>query len=242
MQLRPQKKPLARAACRRAGQVRAQTLTFAQRQKGGFKRAAQQDFIQHNQAIAGEGFWSQSATLRAPSNRLLDHTQIEFLRPEAFRYCLLQDGTQHRFSQQEQRLVFGTHVWFLIWRSVEWAAPPMADDAAYLAESDRVRAILGRGESLPTPLDALFITPNDFCDDAGQLLRPENQRKFFRAALRKAHQAALAHAKEILQADRSLRPVQPAPVAVSLWEDLDEQAFRAQFPGRSFLLPSYGEQ
>jgi hypothetical protein len=156
-------------------------MTYEQRRRGGYARAAQESHLTHNQTYASDGYWAWSTyTMRGSTGlKLVMPWQIHFLRPERL---VGPDGL--RLSAREQRLLFGVYVWKATWEGSPWPPPPT--DEEFLAEVARVQSIVGRGLPLAHPLDALYVAPNDYCDEQGEAWGKTRQRKLFRDALRAA--------------------------------------------------------
>jgi hypothetical protein len=182
------RRPFTTDERRRGGRKRAQTMTKDERRRGGQTRAAQVSHRDHNRAIASSGYWAWSTiTMRGSTGLKLAMTwQIHFLRPER-----LKGPDGECLSSREQRLLFGIYVWKATWEGLPWPPPPT--DEQYLAEVARVQAVVGRGLPLAHPMDALYVAPNDFCDEHGQAWGKTRQRKLFRDALR----AARAYAEDM---------------------------------------------
>ena len=168
--------------------TRGSHLTPEHQSEAGKGRAAQTTFLGHNKQIAPDGFAAASAYMRGPFGlRLLDPSHIQFLRPE---HLVGKEGKP--LSSEAQRLQFGVYVWKTIWEHIPDHPQPPTNEV-YLAEMKRVQALIGRGQSLEEPFDAVFIAPNDFCNETSQPYSWKKQRKLFRAALRNACMAALQH-------------------------------------------------
>jgi len=106
-------------------------------------------------------------------------SQIHFLRPEQ-----LSGPYGAPLTGREQRLLFGLYVWKATFEGLPW--PPLPTDDEFLTEVARVQSIVGRGLPLGNPLDALYVAPNDYCDERGEPWGKTRQRKMFRDALRDA--------------------------------------------------------
>lgn len=162
-------------------------LTPEHQSSAGKARASTPAFRSHNQGIAPDGPAAQSAYMRSmKGSALLDPWHVEFLFLEDMKKGI--EGEV--LSEENRRLLFGWYVWNALWGNLNAPARPTADE--FLANKDRVKAIVGRGQELCDPLDVLFIAPDDFCDRQGVSLHWKKQRKAFRMALRAARTAAEA--------------------------------------------------
>jgi hypothetical protein len=216
---------LTTADRRKGGRKRIQTMSKEDARAGGLSRARQGDFQKHNEEVAPEGFWAQSAYLRAAGARLLDASQIQFLRPEDLRA----GPGEPPFTPTKQRLVFGFFVWKFVWQQARHIEPLLPTDEEYLTKACQVKARLGQGLELENVLDALWCAPNDFKDETGNPWSPRRQRKLFRSALQLARQEVRA------MADKCLSPVRAAcgdpSSSITLWEGMPMHAFDAHLPG-----------
>lgn len=212
---------LTTADRRKGGRKRIQTMSREDARAGGLSRARQGTFQTHNEDVAPEGFWAQSAYLRAAGARLLDASQIQFLRPEDLRA----GPGEPPFTPTKQRLVFGFFVWQFVWQQARHIEPPLPTDEEYLAKACQVQERLGQGLDLENLLDALWCAPNDFKDESGIPWSARRQRKLFRSALQQARQAVLAMASQYSA------PTGELPFSATLWEGLPARAFDAHLPG-----------
>jgi len=199
---------------RLAGRKRARAFTKQERSLGGKRTATQHRNALHCQVIAPEGFlaWSVQTMRGKTGLRLLKAEQIHFLRLEDMAG---KDGA--RLCDRERRLQFGLYVWVATFDGLVW--PTLPDDGEFLAEVARVQSVVGRGLSLPCPLDALYCAPNDFCDPAGVPWSKRKQRKLFRDALRTARTEAIRIAPMQASAkgsQLSLSAPPPAPSVLAL--------------------------
>jgi len=170
------------------------------------KRAAMPSFPRHNQAIAPDGPDAQSAYMRAPKgSRLLSPWHIQFLRLEHLQIDIDQGCA---FSDEDRRLLFGSYVWKAIWQFLPSPDPPSRE--AFLAAIKRVTAHTRQGKALDDPLEVVYLAPNDFCKKDGTPLRPVQQRRLFRAAMRAGRTAAEQWSQADLQ-QRRLERGQPVP-------------------------------
>jgi hypothetical protein len=189
---------------RLAGEQRARGFTSAYQKAAAQERIAQASFLVHNRTISRDGYAGVSAHFRAQNGlRLLYPEHIQFLRPEEF---LEQDGLP--LPAYRQRLQFGLYVWRMIWDQLPFA-PALPTDEEYLQQARRVQALVGRGLQLETPLDALYVAPDDYCDASGRPLAERKQKKLFRAALRQARAAALQWHDEQVRSAHPLPPRKP---------------------------------
>ncbi len=173
------KRPFTTEERRRGGRKRAQSLSTEERRRGGYTRTAQASHLAHNRRQPSDDYWAWSVcTVRGSTGlKLVLPRQIHFLRPEQ-----LAGPGGHPLSAREQRLLFGVYVWQATWEKLPWPLPPT--DEEFFTEVARVQFIVGRDLPLAHPLNALYIAPNDFCDEGGQPWGKTRQRKLFRDALR----------------------------------------------------------
>jgi len=138
----------------------------------GKQRAAQPSFLEHNRAIAFEGWEGYSAHFRAAQGLpLLDAQHIQYLRPEN----LLLQGKQI-LSSEQQRQVFFSYMWKAIWGHIPPDHRPRPPSQTEYEEAcRRVKKCVEQGLPLETPLDAMFLTPNDLRDSRGKPYRETTQ-------------------------------------------------------------------
>lgn len=174
---------------RAAGRKRAEDFTSESQSELGRRRAQQASFLEHNQAIASDGFSAWSAYMRGPAGLpLLQPGHIQFLQPQQLRGPC---GVQ--LSYERQRILFGLYVWRAVWDGVA-PRPNLPTDESFLIEMDRVQARLQCGFALENPLDVVYAAPDDFCDGTGEPWPFRKQRKLFREAIAAGELAAREHA------------------------------------------------
>ena len=149
-------------------------------------------FQDHNEEIAPDGPAAVSAYMRsAKGSALLDPWHIEFLFLRHMRR-----GVEGKvLAETDQRLLYGWYVWQAIWNGLNAPPRPTADE--FLAQKDRVKAIVGAGQPLSNPLDVVYIAADDFANQHDIPLSWKKQRKAFRSAMEEGRKAARVWSDEL---------------------------------------------